>query len=730
MQNIHHPRGKRLLAMLVSMIATGVVLTASPVHAKSPPNIVTDINWSAGYNGVADIMSAFNNARRGEEMQLGLVANTLGNLVLPDQSTWNGMTDDAKALFLINAERTARANMQANVIGLPLAGVESHVDAVAQSYAQLLHDTDTTGHSRPSGTAGIDGPSKRVEQESTIGSAHRAAIQYNASPAKPTHPDGSFHYYGDTYNGQGACHEFMTRSENLAYFSASSTQALDASSILLPVERAVYAWIYDDSGSSWGHREAVLLQDTPLSDPTETWGFKNNNGASTHEGFLGFHRIGSTGYTPFGTNPGYPYNYGVAVVMNIFDPVSDAKAGSCGYNVTLRTEDLPATGGGNQAPTAAADSATTDFETDTDIAVLENDSDPDDDTLTVTSHTNPAHGSVTLNGDVFTYSPDEGYSGTDSFTYTIDDGNAHTATATVTITVKPDPTSVVDAVDDSVPTDFGKPVEFNVISNDSNPTGGALKISQNTKPPSATGSLVLSKTGTTVGQAKFTPKKGYSGTTSFTYTLLDSKGKTDTATVNITVNPGVPPVAEDDTATTKYGTSVTFNILTNDSDPKSRKLSISSNTKPAKGTVSLNKTTGVVTYKPSKGFSGTDTFNYTLSNSDGLTDSATVNITVGTNTAPTASFFAYDVGIGRARTLDKMSQHTQDVDGDAIVANSVIQKPSKGTVSIKSGKFVYTPKRGQTGEDFFSYNVKDIHGAVSNAHNIRINITATPNPSS
>lgn len=696
MQNIHHPRGKRLLAMLVSMIATGVVLTASPVHAKSPPNIVTDINWSAGYNGVADIMSAFNNARRGEEMQLGLVANTLGNLVLPDQGTWDGMTDDAKALFLINAERTARANMQAGVIGLPLAGIESHVDTVAQNYADLLVTGNKWGHYEPSGNSTIDNPGKRID--AGVGAA---------------------------------CKEFTTRSENLAAFrSMSNSSPQNASNIKLPVEQAVYNWIYDDASSSWGHREAVLLQDSPLSNPTATtWGFKNNHGSSAHEGFLGLHVAGSTSYA-IGQPQTYTYNYGVVVVMNIFDQVSDANATNCGYNVTLRTEDLPATGGGNQAPTAVADSATTDFETDADIAVLENDSDPDDDTLTVTSHTDPAHGSVTLNGDVFTYSPDEGYSGTDSFTYTIDDGNEHTATATVTITVNPDPTSVVDAVDDSVTTDFGKVVEFNVISNDGNPTGGALRISQNTIPPSTAGTLLLSKTGATIGKAKFTPKKDYSGETSFTYTLTDSKGKTDTATVNITVNPGIPPVAEDDTATTKYGTPVTFNVLTNDSDSKSRALSISSNTIPAEGTVSLNKKTGVVTYKPYKGFSGTDTFSYILKNSDGLTDSANVNVTVGTNTAPTASFFAYDVGIGRTRTLDKMSQHTQDVDGDAIVANSIIQQPSKGTISIRSGKFVYTPKRGQTGYDFFSYTVKDVHGAVSNEANIRINITATPNPSS
>ncbi|QLQ30760.1 MAG: cadherin-like domain-containing protein [Candidatus Thiothrix singaporensis] len=402
---------------------------------------MTNIAWSAGYAGVNDITAAFNNARRGEEAQLGLAANTLGSLMLPDQSTWNGMSDDAKALYLINSERAARANMQAGVIGLPLAGIESHIDTVAKNYAQLLHDTDTTGHCQPSGDCNIDSPFIRIAN--SVGST---------------------------------CKEFITRGENL-YYAAASNSSYGSASIQLPVEYAIYTWIYADAGSSWGHREAVLLQNTAL--PDNVGGFNNNYGSTSNEGFLGFQRLGSSNYAPF---PGY--GYGVVVVMNVFDPVSDAKAANCGYSLTLRTEDLPSPGNTtNRAPTANADSVTTAFGTSADIAVLDNDTDPDTDTLSITAHTNPSHGSVAVNGGVFTYTPTTGFSGVDSFSYTISDGNGHTATALVTITVSPAPSPSLDAVDDSATTEFNTPIEFNVLANDLNPAGGVLTISANTTPP-------------------------------------------------------------------------------------------------------------------------------------------------------------------------------------------------------------------------------------------------------
>jgi len=287
------------------------LIGGSSAWALSPPNINTDIKWTdtggvsdystntynATFNGVIDIAAAYNHARRQEEIQLGIAANQLGNLDLPTQAVWEIMTDDAKALLILNEERQDRAGMQTGVVGLPLAGMESHIDTISKNYGDLLHDTDTTNHYQPSGDSNIDSPFKRIEQDADIGTAT-------------------------------GCHEFITRSENLAYFATQGN-----TNIPIPLERAIYGFIYDDAGSAWGHREAALLQDETLDQVGSGWGFLNNYGNSNHEGFLGIAVRSSADYKPFS---GFASDYATVVVMNFFDP----KNTSCHYNVTLTTEDI------------------------------------------------------------------------------------------------------------------------------------------------------------------------------------------------------------------------------------------------------------------------------------------------------------------------------------------------------------------------------------------------------
>lgn len=87
-------------------------------------------------------------------------------------------------------------------------------------------------------------------------------------------------------------------------------------------------------------------------------------------------------------------------------------------------------------PSAINDTATTAFNTPVTIPVLVNDSDPNGDVLSITSVTQGAHGAVIINdGITVTYAPEAGYFGTDSFTYTISDGNGGLAIATVYVII-------------------------------------------------------------------------------------------------------------------------------------------------------------------------------------------------------------------------------------------------------------------------------------------------------
>src|SRR5207248_361057 len=127
----------------------------------------------------------------------------------------------------------------------------------------------------------------------------------------------------------------------------------------------------------------------------------------------------------------------------------------------------------NEPPVADNDSGTTHASPIT-VDVLANDSDPDGDTLSVTSVGTPQHGTAADNGDgTVTYTPNAGTpAGTDGFSYAISDGHGGTSSATVTITSTNQPPV---AVNDSAGAHAG-PVTVNVLANDSDPDGDALTV--------------------------------------------------------------------------------------------------------------------------------------------------------------------------------------------------------------------------------------------------------------
>jgi hypothetical protein len=104
----------------------------------------------------------------------------------------------------------------------------------------------------------------------------------------------------------------------------------------------------------------------------------------------------------------------------------------------------------NQPPVANDDSVTVDEDSganDLTSQLLSNDTDPENDTRTITSATQGTHGTTSVVAGVLTYTPTGNYNGTDTFTYTISDGNGHTDTATVNVTV----TAVNDPVTGTAP---------------------------------------------------------------------------------------------------------------------------------------------------------------------------------------------------------------------------------------------------------------------------------------
>jgi hypothetical protein len=169
--------------------------------------------------------------------------------------------------------------------------------------------------------------------------------------------------------------------------------------------------------------------------------------------------------------------------------------------------------------------------------VLANDSDPDGDALTVGSFDGStiAQGTLTHNGGgSFTYLPDAAFWGSESFTYTVSDGNGGTDTATVSITVAAQPDVPLAAADAFV-TPQDTPLVIappGVLANDFDEDGDPLTVSTTAVAAPANGVLSLAAD----GSFTYTPNGGFVGTDGFTYRIDDGTGRTADAAVTITVN--------------------------------------------------------------------------------------------------------------------------------------------------------------------------------------------------
>jgi hypothetical protein len=186
----------------------------------------------------------------------------------------------------------------------------------------------------------------------------------------------------------------------------------------------------------------------------------------------------------------------------------------------------------DDAPVAKPDSFATGFNAPLTVpqsVLLANDTDVDTATLSVTAVAAVAtgHGTPAISGTNVVFTPDAGFAGTASFTYTVSDGSL-TAVGTVTVTVGTDQAPV--AVDDAVTTSEGTTAvidDATLLANDTDPDGETLAISAVANAAHGT----VSHTGT---QVTFVPEPGYNGPAGFDYTVTDGM-LTDTGSVIVTV---------------------------------------------------------------------------------------------------------------------------------------------------------------------------------------------------
>ncbi len=376
----------------------------------------------------------------------------------------------------------------------------------------------------------------------------------------------------------------------------------------------------------------------------------------------------------------------------------------------------------NDPPTAVDDSMTVDEDSSGSMNVLLNDSDIENDTLTVTDVTQGSHGTVTLVDDsTVSYAPEADFNGEDSFTYTVIDDEGAASTATVFVTVNP-MNDKPRAVDDSSRTAQATAVDIDVILNDIDIDGDTLAVSGVMTAQHGTTSIVSDTT------VRYIPETGFFGADSFDYVISDGHGENDTARVFITVND--PPIAVDDSASTNEDSMVTVNVIQNDSDTEGDSIWVSSVQPAVNGSV-VNNDDGTVTYTPDADFFGTDSFTYVLEDTMGGTDTATVHVNIQSiNDPPVIVNLPQQMtlGIQDSAKLD-MTQYESDVDTpDSLlvwtfeesdpVAISFNYNPNTDTLTIYSSDIIgefylfctLTDDSNATDKDTITITVEDLSG--------------------
>lgn len=223
-------------------------------------------------------------------------------------------------------------------------------------------------------------------------------------------------------------------------------------------------------------------------------------------------------YTATGLTPSTNYSYQVKARDLAGNETSWSATGSAATN-------------SNQPPLAQDDMTTTEQDSNVSVNVLNNDSDPEADNLSIASFTQPVNGSVSLSGSSLVYSPSLNFFGSDSFSYTISDGfDSDSANVTVTVT---EVNNLPIAAADSATVAVGGTVTIDVLANDSDPDGDNLIIVIDSFPDATNkGAIELTQDGSML-QYTSTGKRGGD---SFSYSISDGKGGNATAIVNISIS--------------------------------------------------------------------------------------------------------------------------------------------------------------------------------------------------
>ena len=343
----------------------------------------------------------------------------------------------------------------------------------------------------------------------------------------------------------------------------------------------------------------------------------------------------------------------------------------------------------NDAPVASAKNVT--VQEDGQVAVTLTGSDVDGDSLTYSIVSAPTKGTLTGTAPSLTYRPAANLNGSDSFTYRVNDGTLNSTTATVSITIS----SVNDVpVANAQSLTATEDTPLSIVLTGSDVESGSLSYTVVSQP--GKGTLSGNPPNLT-----YTPSANSNGADSFAFRVND--GSTNSTVSWITINVTAvndAPVATARSLSTTPGTAVAVTLAGTDAENSA--LTYVVVTQPANG--SLSGTAPNLTYTPSSGFTGNDSFTYRVN--DGALNSSVVTVAINVaivNRAPQAH--------GKSATTMKskavsVTLSGADADADSI-SYRIVNGPANGSLTGTPPNMKYTPAAKWTGNDQFTYVVND-----------------------
>lgn len=358
------------------------------------------------------------------------------------------------------------------------------------------------------------------------------------------------------------------------------------------------------------------------------------------------------------------------------------------------------------------------------IYPLLNDSDPDNDTLSIESITQPTYGQAELFSTYIRYTPKAGYQGVDTLRYTATDGKDQSVETLIQVAVTSQGGSSTTTTSTSVPTgvvDYvslneNQQVTIDVLANDKSNSSTALTIKNTIKPSHGTIEIQNNK-------ILYTPNASYQGEDSFSYTPFNGTFEGELTAVNITVQAvNSVPHGIQDFVTIKENSNATIDVLVNDLDDDGDDIFIDRVTQPLNGTTSIidNK----ILYTPNKNYHGEDSFVYTPHDGTSSGLDVLVRVTVeDIDYAPVAVADGFSVVTQRVSSLDLLANDINN-DTDSLSIKSVTS-PTHGNVTITDdGTVEYISHVGYIGSDSFTYIASDETQNDSNVTQVSINVLA------